>query len=251
MSSNPYTAAGLRAGDVALVHSSMSRTLRETGQSPEDVMRALLEAVGPKGTLLFPLFNFDFTSGTPFDIRSSPSHMGALTEAARVWPGAIRTGHPIYSFAAIGAEAKAFEGVCNTSAYGPDSPFATLRKMDGQIAIIDLPDQNSMTFYHHVEEILDVPYRFHKDFTAPYTDASGEITDRTFSIFVRDLDRGVLTSVDRMGERSWEKGLYTGERPGQGTGMRVIRVRALYDDVADVIRSAQARDYLYDIESKK
>lgn len=58
------------------------------------------------GTLLFPSFNFEFTESVPFDIKTTPSHMGALTEAARMHSQAIRTGHPIYSFAAIGAAAE-------------------------------------------------------------------------------------------------------------------------------------------------
>jgi aminoglycoside 3-N-acetyltransferase len=176
--------------------------------------------------------------------------MGALTETGRLWPGAVRTGHPIYSFAVIGRRAEEFRGLENESGYGLDSPFGLLRQMDGQIAVIDLPDQNSMTFYHHVEEALSVPYRFHKDFTAPYTDANGRTTDRTFSIFVRNVDEGILTSVDRMGERLWEKGFYRGERPGTGSGLRVIGARALFDEVRAVIEAGQAREYLYDVEPR-
>lgn len=236
-------------GATLLLHSAIGRSLKAHACTPEDVILALLDALGPDGTLLLPLFNFDFTSGTPFDLATTPSHMGALTEAGRHWPGAVRTGHPIYSFAAIGAKASRFKGLTNRSGYGPDSPFAILRELDGLIGVIDLPDQNSMTFYHHVEEMLDVPYRFHKTFTAPYKGEDGESRSEDFSIFVRDIDKGVRTSVDRMGERLWAQGLYSGERPGTGTGLRLIRARALYDAVAEVITAGQAKDYLYDIDS--
>ena len=33
-----------------------------------------------------------------------------------------------------------------------------------KIAIIDLPDQKSMTFYHYVEEMMSVDWRFFKNF---------------------------------------------------------------------------------------
>lgn len=204
--------------------------------------------LGPDGTLLLPLFNFDFTKGVPFDINTTPSQMGALTEAGRNWPGAVRTGHPIYSFAAIGARADEFADIKNRSGYGPDSPFAKLREVDGLIGVLDLPDQNSMTFYHHVEEMLDVPYRLQKDFTAPYTGKDGQERTETFSIFVRDIDKGVLTSVDRMGERLWDLGHYVGDRPRKGSGLRIIRARTLFDAVESVINSGQAKDFLYDIE---
>jgi hypothetical protein len=62
---------------------------------------------------------------------------------------------------------------------GIDSPFAILRQMRGKIAVLDLDDQTSMTFYHHVEKMHEVPSRYHKQFTGAYTDAAGLTTDRT------------------------------------------------------------------------
>ena len=89
---------------------------------------------------LLPLFNFDFTRGSPFDIRSTPSQMGALTERGRFHFGAARTGHAMYSFAAISALASRFDGLVNHFSYGPDSPFQMLRDLGGKIAVLDLPD---------------------------------------------------------------------------------------------------------------
>jgi aminoglycoside 3-N-acetyltransferase len=173
--------------------------------------------------------------------------MGALSESGRLHPGAIRTGHPIYSFAVLGARAKEFEGVANESGYGPDSPFATLHQMNGKIGVLDLDDQNSMTFYHHVEEMHAVDYRYFKEFTAPYTDARGVTADRSFKLFVRDLERGVLTDVNPMGERLWASGLYRGSRPRQDGGLRTILAGDLYRATSEVIRSGTARGTLYSI----
>lgn len=243
-----FSDSGIIAGSVLLVHSSMARTFKRESCGPKDVIDRILNILGPEGTLLLPLFNFDFTNGTPFDFATTPSHMGAFAEAGRTWPGAVRTGHPIYGFTAIGAQANRFEEVNNRSGYGADSPFAMLRDLDGQIAVIDLPDQNAMTFYHHVEEMLDVPYRYHKNFTAPYTGQDGVTSPQTYSIFVRDIENGVLTSVDRMGEHLWSKGLYAGERPGVGQGMRTIGARVLFDEVASVIKAGKAKEFLYAVE---
>ena len=41
----------------------------------------------------------------------------------------------------------------NISAYYEESPFAFLARVEGKIASLDLEDQGSMTFYHHVEEM--------------------------------------------------------------------------------------------------
>ncbi|MBE1237960.1 AAC(3) family N-acetyltransferase [Phaeovibrio sulfidiphilus] len=246
--------SGVEPGDTLLLHSSIRRTLvqaRRQGDRLEvqDILDSFLEALGPRGTLLLPLFNFDFTTGVPFDIRSTPSRMGALTEAGRLRDGAVRTGHPIYSFAALGYRAREFEGVDNTSGYADDSPFGLLKTMDGKIGVLDLDDQGSMTFYHHVEEVRAVDYRYHKAFTGDCTDRNGVTTSRTYTLFVRDLDKGVATHVNPAGELMWKRGLYAGARPGTGSGLRVIRAREMFDFVAALIDGGQALGTLYVLEN--
>ena len=244
-----WRAAGISEGDMVLVHSSTRRTLKR-GYSPEQIRDSFLEAVGPKGTVLFPLFNFNFCKGDAFDMRSSKSRMGALTEAARQHPEAVRTGHPAYSFAVLGAEAEAFRKVYNSSGYGTDSPFAMLHRRGGKIAVLDLMGQNSMTFYHYVEEMHRVFYRYHKVFTCPFTDWDGVTGERHFSIYVRDLERGVLTDVNPMDERLWDQGLYSGCRPGEGHGLRVIEARKMFDPVAQAITSGEVEGVLFSYEQK-
>ncbi len=163
--------SGIEPGDTILIHSNIKRTLIELRRSgvavtPEEILQSFLDALGTQGTLLLPLFSFDFASGVPFDIRTSPSRMGALTEAGRLHKDAVRTGHPIYSFAVIGHHSEAFANLDNESGYAEDSPFGVLRTLNGKIGVLDLEDQNSMTFYHHVEEVMQVDYRYYKTFTA-------------------------------------------------------------------------------------
>jgi len=248
-----WRAAGVAEGDTLLVHSSITRTLRRIAKmggevSPTLVMKSFLQALGESGTLLLPLFSFDFSRGVTFDIRNSPSQMGSFTEVGRLWPGAVRTGHPIYSFAVIGKNADMFRGLKNFSGYGQDSPFGILHRLGGKIGVIDLPDLNSMTFYHYVEESLEAPYRYHKTFTGQYSDEDGVESAKTFGLFVRDVEKGVQTHVDPMGEILWEKGLYTGCRPKEGCGLRVISAPRMFDEVASVLNEGRAKGLLYEIE---
>jgi aminoglycoside 3-N-acetyltransferase len=245
--------SGLSSGDCVLIHSDILRTvmLNPGMITPQLILESFLEAVGPAGTVLFPLFNFDFTKGVPFDIRNTPSQMGALTEAARLRPDAVRTGHPIYSFAVIGSKSAKFEGVDNFSGYAENSPFGILRELDGKIAVLDLPDQHSMTFYHHVEEVHKVEYRYHKTFTGSYTDISGSTEQRTYGLYVRDIERGVLTHINPTGELMWEAGLYSGDRAKEGSGLRVISARKMYDFVSKIIVSGKAKGLLYRLEGEE
>lgn len=245
--------SGVQEGDVLLVHSSVKRVIRRCLKqrirlTADDLVESFLQAVGESGTLLLPLFNFDWTTEKTFDVRNTPSQMGVLTEAGRTHPEAVRTGHPIYSFAAIGKNADNFKNVDNFSGYGADSPFAILRELDGRIAVLDLDDQESMTYYHHVEESLEVDYRFHKKFSGMYTDASGDTSEKTYGLYVRDVDRGVITYGNPTGELLWEKGIYTGSRPNEGTGLRTALAREVHECIADIISSGNAENMLYRIE---
>ena len=249
-----WNGSGIEKGDVILIHSNISRTLRRFKKqgvtlNASDVLESFRAIVGEEGTLLFPLFNYDM--GQPFDIRNTASKMGILTETARRYLGAVRTGNPMYSFAVIGHRANEFRGLCNYSGYGADSPFTRLKELDGKIAVLDLEDQASMTFYHHVEEMEKVPYRYHKKYKTLFTNLEGTQTEKEFSLFVRDIDKNVATDVNNMGDYLWQKGLYKGDKPGVGSGLRVISARALYEATAHIISSEKALGMLYRISEDK
>jgi len=246
---NAFRRAGLREGDIVLLHSGLKPSLQRDQRLHRQnvtkiIFNALQQAVGNAGTLIFPTFNFDFSDGNPYDICRSPSQMGVLSEYARN-QGDFRTGHAIYSFTAFGPCAEQFRDFNNITAYGEDSPFELIKRIDGKIAVLNLLDQNSMTFYHHVEQLMNVPYRYHKEFTNDYTDANGITSKRSYSIFVRDTAAGVRTDVNAMGELLWKKGIYQGDRPDSGSGLRVARAQDLFNATADIIQAGKAEGLLF------
>jgi aminoglycoside 3-N-acetyltransferase len=116
---------GLAPGSVVFVHSSL-RSLGWVCGGPVAVVQALIDAVGPSGTIVVPTHTPEHSdpaswihppvpepwwpvirAETPaFDPRLTPSHgMGVIAETVRTWPGARRSGHPAVSCAALGAEA--------------------------------------------------------------------------------------------------------------------------------------------------
>lgn len=245
--------SGINEGDVILLHSNLGRLLRtfkkNSNELPvDDVLNSLLATLGENGTLILPQFNFDFANGKPFDIRRTPSHMGILSEVGRLHSQAVRTGHPIYSFVAIGHYSNRFKGLTNISGYGKDSPFAILKELNGKIAVINLPDQNSMTYYHYVEEMMKVDYRYYKNFSGIYTNELGITETKNFQLYVRDLERGVTTDVNNMEELLWKEGLYKGNRHNEKFGCRTINARSLFEVTSEVIRSGRAEGMLYKIQ---
>jgi len=197
------------------------------------------------------LFNFEFTNGVAFDLRNTPSHMGVLTEVARKRRNTIRTGHPIYSFAVIGRKSDIFVGVNNYSGYGEDSPFGILRRLNGKIAVLDIEENNSMTFHHHVEELSEVRYRYSKKFTGKYIDHLGLEIKKTYAIYVRNLGMGVETSLNPLGELLWKEKLYVGDRPNINSGLRVGEANKIFELVKTVINSGNALGNLYKVGEVK
>ncbi|AEV84536.1 aminoglycoside 3'-phosphotransferase [Actinoplanes sp. SE50] len=148
---------GLSTGDTVLVHAS-TRSLGFVAGRVQAVVRALLEVVGPGGTLAVPThtpFNSDpagwrnppvpprwwpvIREQSPgFDPRCTPSqHMGVLAETVRTWPGAVRSGHPSVSFAAVGDRARAIVGGHRLDQpLGENSPVGALYRAHGKVLLL-------------------------------------------------------------------------------------------------------------------
>jgi aminoglycoside 3-N-acetyltransferase len=249
-----WNRSGLQPGDLVLVHSSLKRLLIKLKDefgiivSPQLIYDSLIMTIGKNGTLILPLYNFDFPNTKYFNFNDTPSQMGALTEFGRKQENVVRTGHPIYSFSVIGKLSNEFEGIDNKSGYGADSPFAKIKELNGKIAVIGLSDQNSMTSYHFVEEQNLVDYRYFKDFTGRYIDKNNEEYVKTYSLYVRDLEKGVNTDVDRMMDYLWKIGAYKGDKPDEGYGMRTIEFNNLYNETDKIIKDGKAINFLYSVE---
>jgi aminoglycoside 3-N-acetyltransferase len=182
-----------------------------------------------------PTFNFDFCKGQPWDVRSTPSHMGAITNMVREHSKAKRVFHPIYSFAVLGKYADYLTEERYKSSYGRNSVFGKLRELDGKIMVIGLRYTDSMTFFHHVEEMEGVDYRYMKTFTGQVTDEDGKTYEETFTMLVRDLDKGVITEVDPMGELMEKAGVITVRQIGDAK-VSLMKANDVYEFTAREMR---------------
>ena len=189
---------GIKDGDVILVHSSFN-SLGTVSNGPDDVIDALLHILGKNGTLIVPTFNMDLCNGDSLNLNDPSSQMGIITEFVRKNPDSVRTKDPVYSFAIMGKLKEKLGNLTYNSCYGNDSMFAQLRKHDGKILIIGLAYNDSMTFFHHVEEMEGCDYRYFKEFNGNLIDFDGTEQKTKIKIFVRNLEKKVETDVDKMG----------------------------------------------------
>lgn len=229
-----FKSLGLKSGDTVLVHSSY-KSLGGVQGGPQIVIDSLLETIGQKGTLIMPAFNFDFCKGATWDYKNTPSHMGIITELVRNNPESTRVFHPIYSFSILGQHKETLGEIHNRSAYGADSLFAQLRMLDAKIMVIGLDYTNSMTYFHHIEEMEGVNYRYMKDFTGEIIDREGNSSIQTYSMLVRDIDMGVVTEVNPMGKLLEEAGIIRKGQIGEAE-VAVMKAKEVYEFTAKEMR---------------
>lgn len=151
---------GIGKGDQLLVHAS----LNALGKFPERaniVVSALLDQIGPMGTLLMPALSYKTV--TPenafFDVTQTPSCVGGLPEFFRTFPGVQRSMHPTHSVCAFGKLSDYFlsEHLLDDTPCGPHSPFAKLPKVNGKILFLGCGSRPN-TSMHGVEEGVEPTY---------------------------------------------------------------------------------------------
>ena len=162
----------LGQGDCVMMHSSLS-ALGPVEGGADAVVDALLDVIGPSGTLLVPAFR-DSVWDDPGDFTNSdcdcsasqrlcPSRQtgfqGIIPETVRRRPGSLRSCHPTHSWVGLGplAEQLLSGHKDSPTPCGAGNPFEPLVKLDGRLLILGV-QVNTITLWHYYEEVLQVPY---------------------------------------------------------------------------------------------
>ena len=201
-----------------MAHCRMSALGRVVGGA-ETVVRALLDTLGPEGTLMAytgwqdePPDDLDalddetkriyLEEHPAYDPRVALSRRdhGRVPEALRTWPGACHSGHPEAGVAAVGplAEALTARHPCD-DAYGAGTPYAWLAELGGQVAVLGAP-LDTVTLVHHAEAVAEVPGKRRVSYGMPVS-AGGERVWRTFSDI--DTSEGALPYERVLGEEDY------------------------------------------------
>jgi aminoglycoside 3-N-acetyltransferase len=219
---------GLEAGADVLVHSSLSSFGHVRGGA-ETVIHALLETVGPHGTVLVPTLTgseeLDARNPPFFDPDSTPCWTGRIPETLRQRPDAVRSHHPTHSVAAIGARAQALtrDHEFSITPCGPDSPYGRLAQDGGQILLLGVTHSVNTTF-HHVEEIVGVPYHMQPGLVAARVKSRGQV--RTIHLMLHRY--GPHRCFERLEPVFRERGIQREGQIGEGHA-RLIDARRMVE----------------------
>jgi aminoglycoside 3-N-acetyltransferase len=203
---------GLVEGDTTMVHTAMGRLGWVVG-GPDTVVAALLDAVGPTGTVMayagwdqdpYHLVRWPadvreaaLREQPPFDplVSEANREHGRIPERMRTWPGAERGPHPEASMVAIGSRAAwLVRPHSDDEPHGPGTPFSRLIELGGSVLLLGAPWE-SVTLLHHAEAIAPIPDKHRVTYVMPVL-VGGETVWRTYHDI--DTSDGAF-AYDRLG----------------------------------------------------
>jgi aminoglycoside 3-N-acetyltransferase len=197
---------GLPPGCSVLVHSALSSFGYVEGGA-DTVINALLDVVGPQGTLVVPTLTGDETQSAAkppfFDPINTPCWTGRIPETLRKRPEAIRSLHPTHSVAAIGADAESLTrdhwfSITPCDEYSPYYKLA--QKANGYILLIGVDHESSTTF-HCIEEMVGVAYHMQPGFAYARIKIGDQEICRHYMLHLWDKERNFNIMEDVFVER--------------------------------------------------
>ena len=245
---------GLRPGGETMVHCRMSALGHVVGGA-ETVVRALLDTLGPEGTLMAytgwqdePPDDLDaldeetrhayLEEHPAYDPRVALARRdhGRVAEALRTWPGSRHSGHPEAGVAAIGPLATTLTASHPyDDAYGAGTPYARLVELGGQVALLGAP-LDTVTLVHHAEAVARVPGKRRVSYGMPVFLDGGRVW-RTFTDI--DTSEGALPYQHLLGEEDYiEHIARSALAAGQGRSRLVGEATAYLFDTRGLVEHA-------------
>jgi aminoglycoside 3-N-acetyltransferase len=248
-------ALALEHGATVMVHTSMSKLGFVVGGA-QAVVEALVEAVGPTGTIAMPTHSgglsdpggwsnppvppdwHDTIRSTmpPFHPALTPTRsMGAVAECFRHLEGAHRSNHPSVSTAARGPQASFITHDHQLdSGLGEGSPLARLYDLDARVLLLGVTHANN-TCLHLAEHRAAYPSKSLTQKSAPLV-----VDGRRQWVTYEDLDEDA-DDFDEIGESIAAADLERRGPVGAGEA-RLVRVRDAVDHATVWMGTNRRRD---------
>lgn len=187
---------GMKKGSIVFIHSSMTEFYNYKGTAKE-LIDKIIEVIGEEGTLMMPCYPKNKKliiekcaqqqiSDVVFDVNTTPSGAGYLSEVFRIYPGVKRSINIQHSVCAWGKLADYFisEHHLSETCWDEKSPYYKMSQMDETLVFAFGLSYFLGTMIHCVESLLRSKYKyfslfFGRKITYTYSDSNGCIATHT------------------------------------------------------------------------
>jgi len=188
------------------------------------------------GNIMIPTFSYTYPKNQVFSILETPSDVGLVTEFLRKRYPYKRTIDPFFSYLVFGEKGPAHFGVRDYECFGDKSLIGDLFMQNGYICCIGNVFHNTPTEVHYIEKLLNVDYRFNKEFHGIIRDCEGKHHQQKTTFYCRKYVNELFPDMTRL-ERDLKKNdLFEYWRvDNMDFEIQAISFRRLYDFVKDKI----------------
>ncbi len=128
------------------------------------ILQAIINRIGPGGTIICPTFSFNFIKTKVFNTLKSKSDLGYFENFFLNQKRIVRSQHPIYSIAVWGKNKKIINP-CGKFSFGSNSPFSNFINYNVKFLNIGIKWIDTCTYLHHLEHLNGINHRFYKPTT--------------------------------------------------------------------------------------
>ena len=212
----------ISSGSTVFISSDISRLAFEALENNIDFnvnefIDIIQDKIGNEGTLLFPVYNWDFCHGIPFNYNKTVGKTGLLGNAALKREDFKRTKNALYSFAVWGKDKDYLCSLDPVISLGKNTVFEYMHRNNAINVVLDVAFSDHYTICHYVEQLLGVPYRYNKYFKSDYIDEHGNVSRKTYSMSVRYLELDVQGNADALYDEFLKHGAAYEEKIGRHT----------------------------------
>lgn len=134
--------------------------------APAWLLDVIMNVVGDQRTLVMPCFTNFFPKVGRLDLKRDQSDCsGDLSNYALASGEFLRTRNAIHSHLVCGPLSEDVLSLPFTTSWGSESILGWFGDVDARICPLGLPWHLGCSPYHHMEEMLNVPYRYFKKFS--------------------------------------------------------------------------------------
>ncbi|WP_028301815.1 AAC(3) family N-acetyltransferase [Oceanospirillum beijerinckii] len=165
-----------------------------------------VESLG--GNIAIPVYSYSYAKRETYTIDDTPSDLDVVSEFLRVQNKPRRTSDGNFSYLLFGKNfsKRHFEINTDYASFGSGSLIEEIYEKNGYLGAIGGVIEY-FTEIHYIEWLLNIDYRFDKNFTGQTVDLNGRRTETNLIYFCRDLSADYSVSFVRLKQDIKKAGL--------------------------------------------